>query len=357
MTTRKLTLVGDGIENPANALTMLHAAEMFGAGCVFHDRNGLQEAWASTADMAKQRDFLPSTSLEELAEEFAPRLAFDNLEGAADIYGFSLPKGPRPAVVVGNERRGIARAVRSITDTAFQLPMASNKLNCLNVAAAAAVALYYLSRGGGGKMQTRSHPSKRRPELLLLGPADHFELGSSIRSAGALGWGRVFVEDRVNIWFGCDRVRRSEGRAAARRGRNPIRIIPIRSAQRHLFEEVCVVTTRRDGQPLHRTNLARGPRQLLVFPDEDYTNTETENWQRLGQRITHVRLDLPRKEFPYHYRLPVSIALAEAARQIGRPKRPFVGRPKRHEPLFDKALRLVVDERGETVYLADLADY
>src|SRR5256885_10514710 len=33
-------LVGDGIENPANALTMIHAAAMFGARCRFRDTQG-----------------------------------------------------------------------------------------------------------------------------------------------------------------------------------------------------------------------------------------------------------------------------------------------------------------------------
>jgi hypothetical protein len=36
-----VTLVGDAIENPANALTMTHAAAMFGASCRFRDTKGL----------------------------------------------------------------------------------------------------------------------------------------------------------------------------------------------------------------------------------------------------------------------------------------------------------------------------
>ena len=38
------TLVGDSIENPANALVMAHAAQMFGADCRFRDTKGLNQA-------------------------------------------------------------------------------------------------------------------------------------------------------------------------------------------------------------------------------------------------------------------------------------------------------------------------
>src|SRR5207248_2400349 len=121
-------------------------------------------------------------------------------------YGFPLKPGPQPALVAGNERCGLARDMRSRVDGAVQIPMLSRRLNCLNVAAASAVALYYLTRGGGPALQTRAHPEQRRPELLMPGAAEHVELGSAIRSAGAFGWERVLVEDRAGIWFGCDRA-------------------------------------------------------------------------------------------------------------------------------------------------------
>lgn len=354
MAKHPLTLVGDGIENPANARTMLHAAEMFAAECRFHDRLNLEETWRSDHSDAGA---LPCLTLDELARVYRPRVAFDNLQGAFDIYGFSLPSGPRPAVLVGNERRGLARAVQKLADRAVELPMVSRRLNCLNVAAAAAVALYYLSRGGGGKMQSRSHPEKRRPEILLLGGADHFELGSSIRSAGGLGWSRLFVEDRAGVWFGCDRVQRSEGRAAARRGRNPIHVIPTTVDRRFVFDEVCVFTSGRQGHPLHRSNLARGPKQLLAFPDETRVDLESEDWERLGRRVTFVHPALPAEDFHYHYRLPVTIVLAEASRQIGRRLPREIRRPPRREPLYDHALALLLEEKGEVVYLDDLSDY
>src|SRR5260370_40134140 len=95
--------------------------------------------------------------------------------------------------------------------------MLSRRCNCLIVAAASAVALYCLYAPPVGAMAVRKDPRNRRPELLLLGAGDHFELGSTIRSAAGLGWERAFIEDRHQVWFGCDRAVRSEGRAAARR--------------------------------------------------------------------------------------------------------------------------------------------
>jgi hypothetical protein len=295
--------------------------------------------------------------LSGLTEGFTPRIAFENARGASEIYGYMMPRGNRPAVVVGNERRGIARTVLGAADDAVELPMASRKLNCLNVAAAAGVALYYLTRRGGGRMRIRSRPSKHRSELLIIAGRNHFELGSAIRSAGALGWGRILIEDRFNIWFGCDRVKRSEGRAAARRGKNPIRLIPTSKGRRHAFDEVCVVTKRTRGQPLQRHNLACGPRQLVVLADESDLSVESEPWRRLGKKVTYVHADVPVPSAPYHFRLPATIALAEAARQTGWPARKPARPPKRHEPFFEHALKMADVKKGEVVHLEDLYGY
>ncbi len=188
-------------------------------------------------------------------------------------------------------------------------------------------------------------------------------MGSAIRSAAAFGWGRLFVEDRFGIWYGCDRVKRSEGRAAARRGRNPIRLIQTSRDRRYLFDEVVVLTTRkhelgkRAEELLHHTNLARGPKQLLVLPDESMIDRDAEDWQRLGKRIRFVNPGFSNKPSTYHFRLPASIALAEAARQVGWRTRPSLGRPSRHGPVFDQALSLIMKEHCEVVYLDELTEY
>lgn len=348
-----ITLVGDGIENPWNARTMIHAAGMFGGDCRFLDRAGLAAAWGESPGFGEDLGLIEAI---DLGAHYTPVIALDNMDGAAGIHGFRLPKGAQPALVAGNERLGISPEVRARADAAVEIPMVSRRLNCLNVAAASAVALYYLTRGREQKPLTRARPEQHRPELLLLGAAQHVELGSAIRSAGAFGWSRVLVEDRHRVWFGCDRATHSEGRAAARRQRNPIHLVPTTPERRCSFEEVCVVTTRRLGDPLHRANLARGPRQLLAIPDESAVQLEAENWDRLGATVRFVHLDLSTTDFQYHYRLIASIALAEAARQIGAAARPAPGRARRR-PVYDRALAVLEEAGGEVICLDDLESY
>lgn len=351
MTATPITLVGDGIENPWNARTLLAAAALFGSPCVFRDRCDLARAWQETI---AGTPFPPTISPAELAGEYSPIVALDNLPGADSVYGFQVGRGPRPAMVVGNERKGIARDVTAIRHRAVQIPMASRRLNCLNVAAASAVALYYVSRGGGGKLQ--SGGGKRRPEVWLLGAADHVELGSSIRSAGAFGWGRLFVEDREGVWFNRDRATLTEGRAAARSARNPIRVVPASADRGYAFDQACIVTLHRTGIPLHQAQLARGASQVIVIPDETAVDPGREDWHRLARDVRYVHLPVPFPESSYHYRLIASIVLAEVARQVGQAA-PSPARPRRHEPLYDRVLELLSEERGETIDLSELEGY
>jgi len=351
---RPLTLVGDSIENPWNALTMMHAAEMVGSACLFRDHKHLTDAWRETI---ASEAALPCIAIGELAQSYPAIVALDTFDEADEIYGFRPRRPGAVALVVGNERLGISRDIRRLAHDAIEIPMVSRQVSCLNVAAAAAVGLYYLARGGGGSSQGRSDPQRRRPDLLLMGAGDPIELGSSIRSACAFGWERALVEDRRGVWFGCDRIQRSEGRGAARRGRNPIRLIPADPGMSHAYRKVVVITVAHPGIPLHRTHLAQGKEQLIVIPDESEVRIEEEDWERLGRSVELVHLDLPARDFVYHYRLIASIALAETARQVGRKPRE-VGRERgRRRPVYEKALQALLEERGELVFLEDLEAY
>jgi len=344
-----VTLIGDHIENLANARTMVHAAAMFGSTCFFHgspeQRYGVPHG-----------DGLQTITRTELAAAHAPLVACDNTDGAVDVYGFRLPGGPRPALIVGNERRGVSKEVTRLARCAVEIPMVSRRVTTLNVAAAAAVALYYVGRGAGGRTAVHRAPERRRPELLLIGGQDHVELGSTIRSAGAFGWRSLFLEDRGEVWFGSDRGPRTEGRAAARRAKNPIRLVPVGADQRYPFDEAIVVGSLRNGVPISRVRLANGPRQLIVLADEGQVDLDREDWSRLARHVHTAHLDLPADDFVYHYRLTASIALAEIARQIGRAAAPGPGVPRRGLR-YDLALTLVPEAEGEVVYLEDLEDY
>jgi tRNA G18 (ribose-2'-O)-methylase SpoU len=347
---RPITLIGDGIENPGNALAMIHAARMFGVGCAFRDTKGL----ARLAELNGPGSALQSTTTAEIRAEHSQIIACDNLPGAAQVYGYR--PGKEFAVLVGNERRGLSHELRGLASESVEIPMRSRRVNCLNVAAASAVALYYLCGPQVRPMVARADPASRRPELLLVGGQDHVELGSAIRSAAAFGWGRALIDDRRRVWFGCDRVTRSEGRAAARRGKNDIRLVPLSADRSYTFPEVTVITTARLGDPLPRANLARGSRHLVVIPDEHEVDVAREGWTRLGRDVRFAHLALPRAEYTYHYRLTATVALAEISRQVGVPLSGPLGRPAR-PPFYDRALEALASEVGEVVSLWDLLDY
>ena len=78
-------LVGDGIENPANALTMIHGAAMFGAACRFRDTKGLAESRVVAGLPGETFSEITGAEIQALHSRI---IAFDNLPGARDVYGF-----------------------------------------------------------------------------------------------------------------------------------------------------------------------------------------------------------------------------------------------------------------------------
>lgn len=351
MSGSSISLIGDGIENPGNALTMMHAAEMYGASCQFRDTKGL----ADSQDLVELVGSpLGVVTEDELANSRSQLIAFDNLPDANEVYGFR--PGSEFRLVVGNERRGISQRVRTAATDAVHVPMHSKRIDCLNVAAASAVALHYLVRPKVGPMLRRRNASKRRPELMLVGGENHIELGSAIRSAAAFGWNRALVEDREEVWFGRDRVKVSEGRAAARRSRNRIRLVPSSTGATHGFSKVTVITAGGPGLPLHKSNLARGSQQLVVISDESRVAFDSEAWSRLGREVEIVSLDNPVDQRIYHYRLVATVAMAEIARQVGRDTR-RLPMQRSGSPTYDRDLKLSFEVPGEDVWLEDLLDY
>src|SRR4051812_3893559 len=99
---RRIALVGDSIENPANATIMQRVAQMFAAECLFRDTKNLADANPS--------EFKTIASARELAS-YPSRVACDNLSGARELFGFNA--GQNFAAVVGNERRGLSHEFAS----------------------------------------------------------------------------------------------------------------------------------------------------------------------------------------------------------------------------------------------------
>jgi tRNA G18 (ribose-2'-O)-methylase SpoU len=341
-------LLGDGVGNPANARALLDAAAMFGIPCLFRDTRGLHAHWNSRYD-----GHLPLVEPGAPLDSLAPFIAVENAPGAAPVY-----EAPRPrdgaSIVVGNERLGVRGDLLRLAERCVEIPMSGRGVNTLNVASAAAVALFYLLASGHRPMRQSPNPERRRPALLFAAPTDHVEVGSAIRSAAAFGWRSVGLEDRHRVWFGVPRAARTEGRAAARSHRNATRIIPMRTDHPLAFKRVIVVGARVDGRPLASVDLAGGRETLLVLPDED--GTGKHDWASVGAQIEFARVELPPDAFPYRYRLLASIILAEAARQIGRPA--VAGRPTPRRGLaYESAIELAAGGVGEEVSPAELRGY
>lgn len=305
-----LTFYTDGVENPANLRRIDEAAHLLGVAC--------------------------STSIDGRV------IAVENAPGAREIYG-RKPLRDDAIVALGNERRGLSRGLLARADETVVIPAQSRTVTTLNVAAAAAVAGWFLLRGSGPQaLSTR--PENRRPALLLVGD-DHVEVGSSLRSAAAFGFRDVLLEDRGAGWFHGSANLRREARAAARRHKNPLRIHPATLESSSRYDEIVVVTPSGAGPSLSRERLTHGARQLLIVgahPDELPPDA--------ASRVRLASLGLrPMEHEPL--RLVASIVLAEAARQVGR-RRPLPVPPPRG-PRYEKAIE---PEPGAEVLLIEPAE-
>ena len=199
--------------------------------------------------------------------------------------------------MVGNERRGLSYECARLATDKVQVPMVSHRINCLNVAAASAVALYYLCGTRVGPMATRGRPGQ---------PASRSAVAES---RGPRGTGKRHpLHCCLWLWPGADRRPRRRCGLAARsrralrrpggsraRGRNEILCVPCPSGASHGFARVTVVTTHPIGFPLHRVNLARGPGQLIVLADERSVDQASETWSRLGKEVEFCAPANPRQ--------------------------------------------------------------
>jgi tRNA G18 (ribose-2'-O)-methylase SpoU len=330
-----ITLIGEEIAGDWNAEALRDVAEVFGG--TYLDYNG---ASGDSADDAPR----------ELLAQFDCLLAAENAPDAQSVYSFRLPDSIAPALIVGNEARGIGRRTLKQANTVLQVPLASRNINCLNVAAAAAVMLYYLSLKQPLHIgcSTSARLRKSRPDVLLVGGSDPMELGSAIRSACAFGWEHVFLDDPANAWYDCERRIKAQGRGAARRARNPIKVVPLRAVELSAYREITVMTADQGCRAPHEVLLI-GSGRLIVLPDEAASSARWSPPANWSGRVTYASLP----EAPpslYHYRQMSAIALAEAARQLGEPApegiylRSRRDRYRRAVPAAERATELTLED-------------
>ena len=310
-----LTIFPDRVENPANLARIRDAARLVHASC---------------SDSIQGR-----------------LIALENAPGARPIYG-RRPLQGHATIAVGHERRGLSERTLAMAAEMLVIPTQSRTVTTLNVAAAAAVAAWYVLRGSAPQAQV-ARPDARRPSVLLVG-YDHVEVGSSLRSAAAFGFRDVLLDDRGAGWFEGSPALRREARAAARRHKNPLLVHRAGSADIEQFDEVVFVLGSGPATPVEQARVARGRNQLVVVGFE-----RNELIEVAPGRVRIVTLGLEPLERP-PLRLTASIALAEVARQVGRRRR-IPGRPAVRPPRYEAALRLAATEDLLAIDPLKLLDY
>jgi hypothetical protein len=273
-----LRFLAESVENPANRERIADLAVLLGASC--------------TA-MADGR-----------------LIAVENSPQAREVYGRQPLRGSA-TLALGHERRGLSRAMLAAADETVVIPTLSPTVTTLNVAAAAAVAGWYVLRGSGPQARA-AQPARRHP-AVLLSDDDHVEVGSSLRSAAAFGLREVFLDDRGAEWFDGPHGQRREARAAARRHKNPLRVRRAPPGFTSGFDEIVVVNPWGPGRALNRQPLTRGRRQAVVI---GAAAQQLKAFPADRVRVTALGL---RESARVPLRLVASITLAEIARQAGRP--------------------------------------
>ena len=173
-------------------------------------------------------------------------------------------------MIVGNEERGVPRSVLKRADAVVVVPMVGTGMSSINVATSAAVVLYAFTKILGRRKRPPCRLRRQDIDVLIESPPDAHELGSLIRSAWAFGWRRIFVADEHRVWFSKDQKVILDGRAAARRAKNPIAVLPADRLDSADYDGIAVCDGRREGTPLSRWRLPPCERLLVVIGSGAY---------------------------------------------------------------------------------------
>jgi RNA methyltransferase, TrmH family len=140
-------LVVDGVQDPGNFGTLVRSAEALGAVGVV-SLSGTVDPWNPKSVRAAAGSLfrLPVVQVGwEEAAEFLRGREVPIYGAAAEGRPVHEVRCPRAAVVVGNEGAGLSEAVRGSVDALIGIPL-RGRAESLNVAAAAAILLYELTR-------------------------------------------------------------------------------------------------------------------------------------------------------------------------------------------------------------------
>ncbi|WP_439596140.1 23S rRNA (guanosine(2251)-2'-O)-methyltransferase RlmB [Falsiroseomonas sp.] len=145
-------LVLDQVTDPRNVGAILRSAAAFGAACVvMQDRHAPPETGALARAASGALELVPISREVNLSRAIVAlqKAGFWVLGLAGEgkrTLGESVPRDRRCVLVLGAEDAGLRRLQRETCDELVRLPMVP-EVESLNVAAAAAVALYEIARG------------------------------------------------------------------------------------------------------------------------------------------------------------------------------------------------------------------
>lgn len=148
LTEYAVALVLDGIQDPGNLGTLIRSADAFAVSAVIA-LPGTVDFWNSKVvrSAAGATFHVPLISAAE-EETWSWLRAQQFVVCGADMHGVAIDRiaaANRRALVVGNEGSGIRKDTRAHIDQLLAIPM-PGRAESLNVAAAAAILLYELSR-------------------------------------------------------------------------------------------------------------------------------------------------------------------------------------------------------------------
>jgi 23S rRNA (guanosine2251-2'-O)-methyltransferase len=146
-----LVLVLDRIQDPRNLGAILRsAAALDVAGVILPERHAAPLSGACAKAASGALDILPICEVANLVQALEALKRADfwvvGLDAHAEPPLESLPFRPRRALVLGSEGKGIRRLVAEHCDVRARLAI-SPRMESLNVAVAAGIALYLLARG------------------------------------------------------------------------------------------------------------------------------------------------------------------------------------------------------------------
>jgi tRNA G18 (ribose-2'-O)-methylase SpoU len=260
----RIDLIADGLSDPRNVPALLALADLLHCRGLFRDRHELRAQLAGTPYAARMTEAPP---LEEWRQHYDVVLAVENHEKARSITAYQPPRGKRLAVVVGNERKGLDRKVSRAADVMLEIPMRDRRGISLNVASAASAALYQLLTAAAPGRHKRTR-GLHRPDLVFWQPHDAADLGTSLRTAYALGWDSAWVADPHRVWFDADRATTAQGRGAARRHKTSIRVRPLHPSEpAEKYAVSFLVAPGNAGTPVWRLRLPERGACALVFAD------------------------------------------------------------------------------------------